>query len=96
MSPPPPPLLPYYLKTKKKFVAEEPMKKLNWTPIKPQNILQKSIWVMCQGDELVSGEILAELSANFSMKPTEKTDNVLKAKPSTKSIDLQVLDRKSA
>lgn len=96
MSPPPPPLLPYYLKTKKKFVAEEPMKKLNWTPIKPQNILQKSIWVMCQGDELVSGEIFAELSANFSMKPTEKTDNVLKAKPSTKSIDLQVLDRKSA
>lgn len=58
MVPPPPPLfqmpnapplqlntLPHYLKPKKKFDSDGPMKRANWKAIIPQKLSEKAFWV---------------------------------------------------
>ncbi|KAL9923793.1 diaphanous related formin 1 isoform 4-T4 [Glossina fuscipes fuscipes] len=93
------PVLPQGLKPKKKWEVKNPMKKANWKAILPHNISEKSFWVKCQEDKLVSEDLLAELSAKFSSKPIKKEpkDSVDKAATlSKKNVDLKVLDSKAA
>lgn len=110
--PPPPPMpgmsaapplpmntLPHYLKPKKKFDADGPMKRANWKAIIPQKLSENAFWVKCQEDKLASEDILAGLSAKFSSKPVKSADKDLVDRPTnTKKnvVDLRVLDGKSA
>lgn len=106
MQPPPLPnfnlqtnTLPHYLKPKKKFDADGPMKRANWKAIIPQKLSEKAFWVKCQEEKLASEDIFAGLAAKFSSKPIKKTDKDFVDKPNnTKKnvIDLRVLDVKSA
>lgn len=61
MAPPPPPMfrmpnapplqtntLPHYLKPKKKFDTDGPMKRANWKAIIPQKLSEKAFWVQYQ------------------------------------------------
>lgn len=63
---------------------------MNWKSIEPRSISKNSLWVKCQGDSLVTAEMLTELSANFS---TKSTPTELCTKPPKN--DFKVLDRKS-
>lgn len=112
MGPPPPPMmrmpgaplmptntLPPYLKPKKKFDADGPMKRANWKAIIPQKLSEKAFWVKCQEDKLASDDIFAGLAAKFSSKPIKKADKDLVDKPINAKknvVDLRVLDSKSA
>lgn len=111
-APPPPPMfrmpnapmpqantLPHYLKPKKKFDVDGPMKRANWKAIIPQKLSEKSFWAKCQEDKLASEDILSGLASRFSSKPIKKVDKDSVDKPNnTKKnvIDLRVLDGKSA
>lgn len=113
MGPPPPPMfrmpnapfappaiiLPHYLKPKKKYDANGPMKKANWKAIIPQKLSEKAFWSKCQEDKLASDDIFAGLAARFSSKPVKKMekDAVDKANTTKKNVvDLRVLDGKTA
>lgn len=113
MGPPPPPMLgmpnsanlqlanplPHYLKPKKKFDAEGPMKRANWKAIIPQKLSEKAFWVKCQEDRFASEDIFAGLAAKFSSKPIKKSDKDIVDKPNNAKknvVDLRVLDGKSA
>lgn len=113
MGPPPPPMfqmpgapafqmantLPHYLKPKKKWDTDGPMKRANWKAIVPQKMSEKAFWVKCQEDKLASDDIFAGLSSKFSSKPAKKPDKDAVDKPTTLKknvIDLRVLDAKSA
>lgn len=111
-APPPPPMfrmpnapgmqaniLPNFLKPKKKYDADGPMKRANWKAIIPQKLSEKAFWVKCQEDKLASEDIFAGLAAKFSSKPTKKSDkdSVDRAQNTKKSVvDLRVIDGKSA
>lgn len=113
MGPPPPPMLqmpnsallpqvntlPHYLKPKKKFDAEGPMKRANWKAIIPQKLSEKAFWVKCQEEKLASEDIFAGLAAKFSSKPLKKSDKDIVDKPNNAKknvVDLRVIDGKSA
>lgn len=95
---PPPNILPHYLKPKKKFDVDGPMKRANWKAIIPQKLSEKAFWVKCQEDKLASEDIFAGLAAKFSSKPIKKPEKDLVDKPSNakKNVDLRVIDGKSA
>lgn len=78
MGPPPPPMpnsrmplpmqtntLPHYLKPKKKFDADGPMKRANWKAIIPQKLTEKAFWVKCQEEKLASEDIFAGLAMKY-------------------------------
>lgn len=111
--PPPPPMfrmpgapplpilntLPSYLKPKKKYDPEGPMKRANWKAIVPQKMSEKAFWVKCQEEKLASEDIFAGLAAKFSSKPIKKSDKDSVDKPvATKKnvVELRVLDGKAA
>lgn len=112
MGPPPPPMflmpnapmapvniLPHYLKPKKKYDSNGPMKKANWKAIIPQKLSEKAFWSKCQEDKWASDDILSGLAARFSSKPVKKAekDSVDKATTIKKNVvDLRVLDGKTA
>ncbi|EDW04111.1 protein diaphanous isoform X2 [Drosophila grimshawi] len=106
--PPPPPMmmmpmvpvLPHGLKPKKKWEANNPMKRANWKAIVPAKMSENAFWVKCEEDKLASDDFLQELAIKFSSKPVKK-DNQKDSvdKPTTlskKNVDLRVLDSKSA
>lgn len=111
-APPPPPMLgmpnapmplintlPHYLKPKKKFDADGPMKRANWKAIIPQKLSEKAFWVKCQEEKLASEDIFAGLATKFSSKPMKKPEKDSVDKPTTMKknvVDLRVLDGKSA
>ncbi|XP_017855287.1 protein diaphanous isoform X2 [Drosophila busckii] len=102
--PPPPPMmlvpvLPHGLKPKKKWDTKNPMKRANWKAITPAKMSENAFWVKCQEDKLASDDFLQELAVKFSSKPVKKEQKDAVDKPTTlakKSIDLRVLDGKSA
>lgn len=110
MGPPPPPMfgmatmqpqnvLPQFLKPKKKYDTDGPMKRANWKAIIPQKLSEKAFWAKCQEDSLASEDIFAGLAAKFSSKPAKKSERDSVDKPiSTKKnvVDLRVIDGKSA
>lgn len=113
MGPPPPPMfrmpgvpipplataLPSYLRPKKKFETDGPMKRANWKAIVPHKMSEKAFWVKCEEEKLASEDILAGLAAKFSSKPIKKADKDSVDKPTTLKknvVDLRVLDGKTA
>lgn len=108
LPPPPPPFpmtntkpvqsLPSYLKLKKSYQSNVPMKKLNWITIDPRNIAKNCFWAKCQEDKLASQDILAGLSAKFSQKSVSKFDKNPVAHPldTKKCVALRVISQKSA
>lgn len=112
MGPPPPPppggfvplapaqpVLPSWLKPKKKWEVEGPMKRVNWNTINAQKLSEKSIWGKVQEDKIANKDILTGLAVNFSSKPVKKSENENKEKPPSSKkniVDLKVLDGKAA
>lgn len=107
--PPPPPLpmpnvqpiqgnLPAYLKPKNKYQANVPMKKVNWTEIKPGKISKNAFWVKCQEQKLVSEDILDGLASNFKQMSTQKVDKKSEVRTliMKKHVDLRIMTPKSA
>lgn len=106
--PPPPPLggllskpsdqLPHGLKPKKAWKVEGTTKRLNWNPIKPQNLSGNSFWLTVDEEELASSDILEGLELHFTSKSTNKKSNdVIDKSGSLKKVkSLRVLDSKVA
>lgn len=102
--PPPPPLpmsnirpmqwLPEYLKPKKKFHANVPMKKANWVDIEPRKISKKAFWAQCQEHKLASEDVLIGLAAKFCKKVIVKKN--IPRYTTKKAVDLRVINHKSA
>lgn len=67
----PPDELPFGMKPKKKYTLDVPMKKANWEKIKPNMLDKNSVWVQLHEDELEYGDLLKNLSAQFSTKPAK-------------------------
>lgn len=91
-------VLPAFLKPKKKYDTDGPMKRANWKAIIPQKLSEKAFWAKCQEDRLASDDIFAGLAAKFSTKPAKKADKdaVDKVTVAKKNVDLRVLDMKTA
>lgn len=112
MPPPPPPNmgnalltknqprteLPPFLKPKKKYTVEGPMKRANWKPIAPEKLSSESLWTKIHDDNLPVDEIFNGLAQKFSTKPTSLTPKDTIDKPSVpkKNVDFRVLDAKAA
>lgn len=97
------PELPDYLKPKKTYSVDGPMKRANWKAIVPQKLSKNSFWVQVNEDQLYehNKDIIAGLTSKFSSKPPSKktTEKDSLDKPMTikKSVvDLRVLDAKAA
>lgn len=96
---PGPPALPHWLKPKRKWEVEGPMKRANWKAIIPQKLSEKSFWVKSNEETLASIDILNGLAANFSSKPPKRTENTTTTEKNTtkKTVaELRILDGKTA
>lgn len=108
--PPPPPLpmpnfqapqanLPDYLKPKKKFCVNVPLKKANWVEINARKISKNAFWANCQEEKLASEDILAGLATKFSQTSIKTTGNdspAYKKLVTKEHISLHVISQKSS
>lgn len=91
--------LPSFLKPKKKYTVDGPMKRANWKPIAPEKLSSKSLWTKIHDDNLPVDEIFNGLAQKFSTKPIKLTTKDTIDKPSAptkKNVDVKVLDAKAA
>lgn len=91
--------LPSFLKPKKKYVVDGPMKRANWKPIAPEKLTSESLWTKIHEDDLPVDEIFNGLAQKFSTKPIKLTPKDTIDKPSAptkKNVDVKVLDAKAA
>ncbi|XP_067949319.1 protein diaphanous homolog 2-like isoform X2 [Watersipora subatra] len=61
--------LPSYIKPKKKYVLEQPTKRANWNPIKPQDVGEDAFWAQANEERLGDDDMFATLNSRFSSKP---------------------------
>lgn len=94
-----PPALPSWLKPKKKWEVDGPMKRVNWNTVNAAKLSEKSLWGKVQEDKIANKDILIGLASNFSSKPIKRAENENKEKPSSSKknvAELKVLDGKAA
>jgi len=85
------------IKKKKKWQVEGSIKRTNWKPIPVNNLTEKALWVKVDEERLASQNLIEELQARFSSKPSTK---IVEACPNPgsakKTRELKVLDSKAA
>uniref|UniRef100_A0A8C3HLV3 Diaphanous related formin 2 n=1 Tax=Chrysemys picta bellii TaxID=8478 RepID=A0A8C3HLV3_CHRPI len=102
---PPPPgapaSLPYGMKEKKKYKPEVSMKRINWSKVEPQDILENCFWLKVREDKFENPELFAKLVRTFGtqMKAKKAVDDTEEKKvvlPKKRVKELRILDGKTA
>ncbi|KAM7160743.1 protein diaphanous homolog 2 isoform 3-T3 [Macrochelys suwanniensis] len=102
---PPPPgapaSLPYGMKEKKKYKLEVSMKRINWSKVEPQDILENCFWLKVREDKFENPDLFAKLALTFGtqMKAKKAVDNTEEKKvvlPKKRVKELRILDGKTA
>ncbi|XP_038271076.1 protein diaphanous homolog 2 isoform X3 [Dermochelys coriacea] len=102
----PPPLgapasLPYGMKEKKKYQPEVSMKRINWSKIEHQDILENCFWLKVREDKFENPDLFAKLALTFGtqMKAKKAVDDTEEKKvvlPKKRVKELRILDGKTA
>ncbi|CAM4601754.1 unnamed protein product, partial [Lepidochelys olivacea] len=102
---PPPPgapaSLPYGMKEKKKYKLEVSMKRINWSKVEPQDILENCFWLKVREDKFENPDLFAKLALTFGtqMKAKKAVDDTEEKKvvlPKKRVKELRILDGKTA
>uniref|UniRef100_A0A452H1I7 Uncharacterized protein n=1 Tax=Gopherus agassizii TaxID=38772 RepID=A0A452H1I7_9SAUR len=102
---PPPPgapaSLPYGMKEKKKYKPEVSMKRINWSKVEPQDILENCFWLKVREDKFENPDLFAKLALTFGtqMKAKKAVDDTEEKKvvlPKKRVKELRILDGKTA
>uniref|UniRef100_A0A674JJA8 Diaphanous related formin 2 n=1 Tax=Terrapene triunguis TaxID=2587831 RepID=A0A674JJA8_9SAUR len=102
---PPPPgapaSLPYGMKEKKKYKPEVSMKRINWSKVEPQDILENCFWLKVREDKFENPDLFAKLVRTFGtqMKAKKAVDDTEEKKvvlPKKRVKELRILDGKTA
>ncbi|XP_053894945.1 protein diaphanous homolog 2 isoform X2 [Malaclemys terrapin pileata] len=102
---PPPPgapaSLPYGMKEKKKYKPEVSMKRINWSKVEPQDILENCFWLKVREDKFENPELFAKLVRTFgtqmkAKKPVDDTEEKKVVLPKKRVKELRILDGKTA
>ncbi|KAG8552979.1 hypothetical protein GDO81_003200, partial [Engystomops pustulosus] len=63
---PPPVVLPFGMKPKKDFKPETTMKRINWSKVEPQELVESSFWVKANENKFEFPELFSKLSQTFA------------------------------
>ncbi|XP_071981732.1 protein diaphanous homolog 2 isoform X2 [Engystomops pustulosus] len=98
---PPPVVLPFGMKPKKDFKPETTMKRINWSKVEPQELVESSFWVKANENKFEFPELFSKLSQTFAThqkvkKPMEEEEERKPVMVKKKVKELRVLDSKTA
>jgi hypothetical protein len=82
-APPPPQLantLPFGLKEKRKYVVDQPLKKVNWNKVQTQKLKENSFWIKANEEKFATEDVMKLLLENFSTKQTKPSELFLSTK----------------
>ncbi|XP_074864164.1 protein diaphanous homolog 2 isoform X4 [Carettochelys insculpta] len=102
---PPPPgapaSLPYGMKEKKKYKPEVSMKRINWSKVEPQDIVENCFWLKVIEDKFENLDLFAKLALTFgtqmkAKKAVDVTEEKKVVQPKKRVKELRILDGKTA
>ncbi|XP_034019376.1 protein diaphanous homolog 3-like [Thalassophryne amazonica] len=68
--------LPYGIRPKKEFKPDISMKRLNWSKIRPQEMLEGCFWVIADEDRYAKPELLSRLAVTFASQRTVSSSSL--------------------